>query len=104
MTASAIRPQMVFAMSLHLTGGRPLLADGELLCATGNSGKEVIALIVDHDERREVDDIDLPHRFHAELGILVDGDILDAVFGQPGRRAADRAEVESAVLLASIGD
>ena len=30
--------------------------------------------------------------------------LLDAVLGQPGRRAADRAEVEPAVLLARLGD
>ena len=32
--------------------------------------EEVVALVVDDDERREVDDLDLPHRLHAELGVL----------------------------------
>ena len=32
--------------------------------------EEVVALVVDDDEGREVDDVDLPHRLHAELGVL----------------------------------
>jgi hypothetical protein len=31
-------------------------------------GEEVVALVVDHDEGREVLDLDLPDRLHAELG------------------------------------
>src|SRR5690606_10782463 len=33
-------------------------------------GEEVVALVVDDDEGREVLDLDLPHRFHAQLGVL----------------------------------
>ena len=60
-------------------------------------GEEVVALVVDDDERGEVLDLDLPDRLHAELGVLEHLDVLDAVLGEPRRRAADRAEVEAAV-------
>src|ERR1700733_14730643 len=67
-------------------------------------GEKIIALVVDHDEGGEVDDVDLPHRLHAELGIFDDLDMLDAVLRQPGRRAADRAQIEAAMFLAGLGD
>src|SRR5262245_22895033 len=67
-------------------------------------GEEVVALVVDHDERREVLDPDLPDRFHAELGVLEDLDLGDAVLGQPRSRPADRAEVEATILLAGGRD
>src|SRR5215475_9354366 len=66
--------------------------------------EEVIALVVDHDECREVPYLDPPDRFHAKLRVLQDLDLGDAVLCQPGRRAADRAEVEPAELLAGPGD
>ena len=44
--------------------------------------EEVVALVVDDDERGEVLDLDLPHRFHAELGVLEHLDLGDAVLGQ----------------------
>src|SRR6185437_10258564 len=66
--------------------------------------EEVVALVVGDDEGREVLDLDAPDRFHAELGILQHLDLPDAVLGQDGRRAADRAEVEALVLLAGIDD
>ena len=70
----------------------------------GRVGEEVIALVVDHDERREVTHLDPPHRLHAELGVLQHLDPGDAVLGQPRRGAADRAEIETAVLLAGGRD
>jgi hypothetical protein len=72
-------------------------------CPAGGRGEEVVALVVDDDEGREVLDLDLPDRLHAELGVLEHLDLLDAVLGQARRRAADRAEVEAAVgLQASV--
>ena len=62
-------------------------------------GEEVVALVVDDDEGREVLDLDLPDRLHAELGVLQHLDGLDAVLREPGGRAADRAEVEAAVRV-----
>src|SRR6476619_5806001 len=64
--------------------------------------EEVVALVIDDDERREVDDFDAPDRFHAELGIFEHLDLLDAVLGEVRRSAADRAEIEAAVLLAGL--
>src|SRR6478735_6984774 len=70
----------------------------------GDGGEEVVALVVDHDEGREVLDLDLPDRLHAQLGVLEHLDAPDAVLGQPRSRATDRAEVEPAVGLAPVGD
>src|SRR5690606_41753947 len=54
-------------------------------------GEEVVALVVDHDEGGEVLDLDLPDRFHAELGVLEHLDVLDAVQRQArGGAAEDR--------------
>ena len=81
--------------------GRPA-ADGEqrrlrLL------GEEVVPLVVHDDERREVADLDTPDRFHAEFRVLEHLDLGDAVLGQPGRGAADGAEVEAAVARGRPG-
>src|SRR3954453_9275497 len=70
----------------------------------GGVGEEVVALVVDDDEGGEVLDLDLPDRLHAELGVLQHLDRLDAVLGEPGGGAADRAEVEAAVRGARLGD
>jgi enoyl-CoA hydratase/carnithine racemase len=66
--------------------------------------EEVVALVVDHDERREVDHVDLPDGLHAEFGVLEHLDLGDVVEREPGSRAADRTEVEAAVRAARIGD
>src|SRR6267142_2715513 len=64
--------------------------------------EEIIALVVDDDEGREILDLDAPDRFHAEFGIFHHLDLLDAVLGEVGRRTADRAEIKAAVLLAGL--
>src|SRR3954469_2537658 len=64
--------------------------------------EEVVALVVDDDEGREIHHLDAPDRFHAEFGIFHHLDLLDAVLGEVRRRAADRAEIEAAVLLAGL--
>src|ERR1700758_2581223 len=64
--------------------------------------EEVVALVVDDDEGREIHDLDAPDRFHAEFGIFDDLDLLDAVLGEVRRRTANRAEIEAAVLLAGL--
>src|SRR3954454_4322824 len=68
----------------------------------GGVGEEVVALVVDDDEGGEVLDLDLPDRLHAELGVLDDLDLADAVLREARRGAADRAEIEAAVLLAGL--
>src|SRR5690606_7044315 len=80
------------------------LAERDLQYRLGGLGEEVVALVVDDDERGEVLDLDLPHRFHAELGVLQHLDARDAVLREPGRGTTDRAEVEAAVLLARLGN
>ena len=52
--------------------------------------EEVVALVVDDDEGREILNFDLPDSFHPELGILMYIDFFDAVFGKLGRAAANR--------------
>src|SRR5580698_6947945 len=64
--------------------------------------EEIIALVVDDDEGRKIHHLDAPDRFHAQLRILHDLDLLDAVFGEVGRRPTDRAEIEAAMLLAGL--
>ena len=66
-------------------------------------GEEVVALVVHDDERREVHDVDLPHRFHPELGEVDDLHGADVVLREDRCRTADRAEVEAAVRLAGVG-
>src|SRR6202042_2423462 len=64
--------------------------------------EEIIALVVDDDEGREIHHLDAPDRFHAEFGIFHYLDLLDAVLGEVRRGTADRAEIEAAVLLAGL--
>src|SRR6266702_2253973 len=64
--------------------------------------EEIIALVVDDDEGREIHDFDAPDRFHAEFGIFHHLDLLDAVLGEVCRSPADRAEIEAAMLLAGF--
>src|SRR5438105_1739113 len=66
-------------------------------------GEEVVPLVVHDDERREVAHLDPPDRLHAELGVLQHLHAGDAVPGQPGRRPADRAQIEPAVPTARGG-
>src|SRR5258708_12163686 len=61
--------------------------------------EEIIALVVDDDQSREILDLDAPDRFHAEFGIFNNLDLLDAVLGEVGRCPADRAEIEAPLLL-----
>src|ERR1700694_4699432 len=64
--------------------------------------EEIIALVVDDDEGREILDLDAPDRFHAEFGIFHHLDLLDAVLGEVRRRTADRAQIKSTMLLAGL--
>ena len=63
---------------------------------------EVVAFVVDHDEGGEVFDLDTPDGLHAVFLVLLYFDLLDAVVRKARGRTADRAEVESAVLLAGV--
>ena len=77
-----------------LTGGGPGL---QLL-------EEVVALVVHEDEGGEVLNGDLPDGLHAEFGIFHALDALDARLRENGCHTADGAQIETAVLLAGIGN
>ena len=64
--------------------------------------EEVVTLVVNEDECREVLDADLPDCFHTKLRVLYTLDALDVVLSEDRCRTADRTEVESAVLVASV--
>jgi hypothetical protein len=51
--------------------------------------EEVIALVVDDDECREVLNFDFPDCFHAQFGVLEYLDGFDAVLGQSSGWSAD---------------
>src|SRR3546814_9535910 len=63
--------------------------------------EEVVALVVDDDEGGELLDLDPPDRLHPELREFLHLDLPDRVQRQLGGGAADRAEVEAAVLARS---
>ncbi len=71
------------------------LSEAELL-------EEVVALVVDQNKGREVDNLDLPDRFHAEFREVDTFDLLDILFGENGSRAANRTEIETAMLVAGV--
>ena len=65
--------------------------------------EEVVALVVNEYECREVLNGNLPDSLHTEFGILYALDALDRALRQNGSHATDCAELESAVLLARVG-
>ena len=65
--------------------------------------EEVVTLIIDEDKCREVLNFNFPDSFHAEFGIFHALDALDVVLCKDSCRTADAAEIEAAVLLASVG-
>ena len=81
-----------------------LFAEGAAFTFFGDLGEEVVALVVYEDEGGEVFDLDFPDGFHAELGVFEEFDFLDGVLCQDGGGTADAAQVESAVLMAGVGD
>ena len=66
--------------------------------------EEVVALVVNENEGREVLYLYLPYGLHAKLWILDTLNRLDARAGEDSRYATNRAEVKAAVLLAGICD
>ena len=64
--------------------------------------EEVVTLIIDEDKCREVLNFNFPDSFHAEFGIFHALDALDVVLCKDSCRSADAAEIEAAVLLASV--
>ena len=66
--------------------------------------EEVIALVVDDDECREVLHLDAPDGFHPEFGILEHLDRGDVVLSESCGGASDRAKIETSVVAARVGD
>ena len=65
--------------------------------------EEVVTLVINEDKCREIFNFNLPNGFHAEFGIFHALDALDVVLCKDSCRTADAAEIEAAVLLASVG-
>lgn len=65
--------------------------------------EEVMTLIVDKDECREVLHSDLPDCFHAEFRVCYALNALDTILGKHCCYTADSAEIEATMLLACIG-
>ena len=74
-------------------------------CAPGlQLSEEVVTLIVNKDERREVFNCDFPYSLHAYFRKLYAFNALYAVLRKYRCNTADSAKVEAAVLLASVGN
>ena len=70
-------------------GWTSLLVQRAGVALLGNLLEEVVALVVDEDEGREVLYLNLVDGLHAQLGIFEELDALDAVLGQDGCGTAD---------------
>src|SRR5579864_1585949 len=64
--------------------------------------EEIVALVVDDDKGGEVDNLDAPDRLHPQFGVFEQLDLFDAVLREARRGAADRAEIEPAMLAAGF--
>lgn len=66
--------------------------------------KEVVSLVVNQYESGEVLNGNLPDGFHTQFGILNAFDARYAALRQHCRHAADGSQIETAVLLAGVGN
>jgi len=66
--------------------------------------EEVVALVVNEDECGEVLDLNLPNCLHAKLRILYAFDALDRTLREYSSNTTDGAEIETTMLLTSLGD
>ena len=57
--------------------------------------EEVMALVVNKNESREVFHANLPHGFHAQFRVLYALNALDAALRKHGRNTANRAQIEA---------
>mmetsp|Transcript_99449 Transcript_99449/g.315640 ORF Transcript_99449/g.315640 Transcript_99449/m.315640 type:complete len:386 (-) Transcript_99449:1024-2181(-) len=64
--------------------------------------KEVVALVIHNDERREVHNLNAPHGLHAQVLVLDQIHLLDAVLSEVGSSSTYASQVESSVLLAGV--
>ena len=66
--------------------------------------EEVVALVINEDEGREVFYFNLPDGLHAEFGILNALNALDVVLSEDSGWSSNGAQIKAAMLLASIGN
>ena len=66
--------------------------------------EEVVALVINEDEGREVFYFNLPYGLHAEFGILNALNALDVVLSEDCGWSTNGAQIKAAMLLASIGN
>ena len=93
-------------LSLRKTRWKPQIAGSSSAkcdrAAFDDLFEKIIALVVDHNERREVFDFDFPDRFHPEFRVLEDLNRLDAVLSQTSSGPTDRAKLETAMAVTCI--
>lgn len=105
-TGKVTRPAVMFSRPMQ--AGKLKVYTPSLALALGAAGfdllEEIVALVIHQDKGGEVNDFNLPNGLHAQFGELYALNALDALLRKDGSRATDRAEVETAVLLAGVGN
>ena len=66
--------------------------------------EEVIALVIDQDECREIFHFNFVNRFHTEFRILNTLNAADSFFCEVRGNTADRSKIEAAVFLTGFGN
>ena len=66
--------------------------------------EEVVTLIINQDKGREVLNINLPDSLHTELWIFYALNALDRTLRENGSDTANRTQIETAMLLTSLGN
>jgi len=73
-----------------------------LVSARQMPSEKIASFVVDHDEGRKILDADLPDGLHAEFFEVDRLDRSNDIPADHGRRAADRAQVETAIPFAAL--
>lgn len=66
--------------------------------------EEIVTLVVNEDECREVLNADFPDGLHAQFRIFNAFDALDVVLSKNSCRTTNATQVETAMFLASVGN
>ena len=66
--------------------------------------EEIVAFVIYNDKGWEILHINLANGLHTELWEVYNLNRLDRVFSEDCSRTSDRAEVETTICLASIGN
>src|SRR5262249_51450961 len=65
-------------------------------------GVKILPFVVHHNKGGEILHLNTPDGLHAQLWVLDDVHLFDAVLGQTGCRTPDRPQIKAAVLLARL--